>query len=399
MAALAAGSLVATGITPATANQENADRVAQPAGRDVADYPTTVRLEHPVSIDAIVEAAAQLPVAPMGYRFEQDGVEGEFYPNGAEDVAQFKDDFLGDYGTEAEIVGVVLAPQAASAEVSRVAVGVEIVDLAAGLAPFDAPPVNEDGEVVERAESEPPANGGPQLRAAGSWVPTYMEVGAMNQMNNQAVISTYNFWEYGTPTAFPSGWGMEINTYMLNSAMGSSLRPLCPSGYQRAFWAGRSTSSNDGIISWSIFNSQAALNKASIGAYWDWVDTFDECDTQSMTIGIGYPRNISLDPNGYYVIQTVIRTNKGSVARNPAGGYYQGITDDCGLMSPASHCMGLNTGAGWPYPGYGDQVSAFLLPQASTGLIGQFPGCYNWAKGSRTQVGAPWLCGDGSGTT
>lgn len=361
-----------------------------------------VELAHPVSLaDALALGANTAGF--IGVRFEQSGIEGEFFPAVDYPTPQFESEFLAEYGTEPAIVALIVETAADPAsfdawgsgeenlESIRSSVAVEV----ASIPEFVAPP-SSGGTIVEefnaargraQAESAQARSSSSALDGFGTqaayeeayWAPGYTEIYAM-EVSGTARVATYNSWDGAefqgkaarNPKLMPPNFGFEVDITLYNTTNTGSYRPFClPLDYDTKFWA----QNEKGVMTWSVYNGTGG-SPGNIGAYLDHVDDLDACRSQSVTVGIGYPRNIAHE-NEWSDLITSIKTRRGTAAISDFSAVLQPVDDNCpGRIS--SYCMGLLTGV---WPGGIRRESPVVNKDRSY----WFPGCYSTAYPDRPQ--------------
>lgn len=359
---LAGAVLVALGIpitpTSATTNQ------APPT----EPVPTEIRVDLPVPTTP--EAALAIPlgsgVEAVGFRFEQPGIVGEYFPQSKSDLENFTSSFRSDYGVAPAVVSLVIDTSTGSAaklDVSGIVSRAELprVEPLSATSPAVVERFEASRARAAEASAASAASKSPNaIMAIGpkSWAPGYTEVYAAPQ-SGKAKIYTYNSWYNGgadqrNPHFLDSDWGIEIDIVQRNATVTPipgaiyPSRPNCnpATSFRNQFWAARSASNSAPFTGWTVeyIALGQSVTPASIGAYADGDDLFDECGNQSMSIGIGHPNNISGAGGGFYDIATSIYTPLGTQTISPVSGSIQAVSNDCNNIgsSPASSCMGLN---------------------------------------------------------
>lgn len=396
---IAATAIVASAMTapPVLADDGVTDpvpaSVSEPTDREIVDLP------HSLSLADAVEAVSGNPEV-IGYRFASDWTEGEYYLGPDMSPAEFADAFVKYYGTQAQIVGLVVDERGTQAKSARMATDLaEVLTRAADAPEFTATaptdshaptpiPVDERGDVAAVA----PSDAARAAAATSLWAPNYTETYSMDLSivgyPNIRTLGTYNEWspanayELRRPTYMPADWGMEIDVYLQNSSLAGT-RPNCQAGYQNRFWAGKYLARNETqVISWSVSKADggaisAGSTRGSAEAYFDWDDDSDPCSSQSFAVGIGNPAGIGLSQfrdyvEPYYGVNTSVWAPRGEVGNSPMGAFYQAVSNDCNDLGSVakSSCMGLNVGRAFPASA-GSQSQMVLNP--STKYAGR---CY-----------------------
>ncbi len=337
---------VATAQTPPASSAEAGERL-------------TISLPHPVSLSDADELVNTLGVDPASFRFQQAGIEGEYFPSAEYPRDAFLNDFALDFETTPQIVSLeVTEPPVANA---RQAAG-DTLDRALAIAEslpehHAEAPRNPRADAAfkrgalraqEKAAIQPFASGTP------TWGPGYTEIAAMTDINGRPVVYTYNTWANGrSPGQLHWDWGIEIDVSQFNYNY-SGTRPSCPSGFQNGFFATQTYPSSIGVHSWAVYEGSDASTTTQISPYYDSNADLDPCNRQSMAIGLGSPQEIRMQ-NGVGSLQTIIRTNRGNVSGSPMSATAQALSNDCNDlgMIAQSDCMGINVNR--PFPGPGSQ--------------------------------------------
>lgn len=205
------------------------------------------------------------------------------------------------------------------------------------------------------------------LDVTAPWGPARTFMYATEPTAGVTEIKTIRGWlpPYSTD-GMPATWGLEIGVRQINPAILGPGRPTClpQNNFRDLYWAARNGAGPDSINSWSVTTSNGTpIDHDTIGAYYDWNTASDECQDQTMSVGIAFPANISENSAGVQVVKTTIRTDRGSVDSSWFEGGYDAVFNDCSFPAqsdvlppapdygPSSWCMGLSTAKPWPGPG------------------------------------------------
>ncbi|MBN9224258.1 MULTISPECIES: hypothetical protein [unclassified Microbacterium] len=333
-----------------------------------------VALSQPVGLSEAIDIAEASSMPIVGYRFENDGVVGEYFPNGQQ-PEEFRQTYIADFGMEPRIVGLVkevavdfdAKPGAErSPETLEVDAGLsarynfgtsregKMWDrLAAGLSAADSlgvlqDPIDQAG--ITEETSEPLAQ---RSTLALSWEPTFARFDLRDTSAGKArIVQEYVWSEPGYDPALrdlDTALEFEINQHNDNILL-TGVRPNCFSwNYQDHFWA-KNSGYTWGVASWFGFSY-------GIGAYADTNDLTDSCYVQSMAIGISNPGNIGDDGYGNRQVALWMLADGGALAADSeVSGVIQAVEKlSCdnwpwnGQIS--TDCVGLNTS--YTYSGYG----------------------------------------------
>ena len=345
-----------------------------PAGKRIANV--LVHLSTAVTLPEAIRLGAGLDKNIVGYRFENDGVVGEYFPRGDE-PSDFLEQFRTDFGMQPRIVSLVSAvevatdPQRVGAEVIPETIKVsssgpsELFSSSREGARWDA--LKQGRELAEspgRAEStgqtvlsdsvdaDLSANATTTLL---SWEPTIARFALRNAGTPQQA-SIYQEYVWSEPGFSPSlrdtntALEFEINQHNANALLWPGFRPNCIANYREHFWA------KNANYTWGVF-SPYGFASVGIGAYADTDELFDVCGLQSMAIGISNPGNVNDDGNGFTQLGMWIAADRGSAATDShVSGVIQAVEKlRCNIWPwngvVSTGCVGLNTN--YVYNGFG----------------------------------------------
>ncbi len=233
-----------------------------------------------------------------------------------------------------------------------------------GMPKFEAAAATAPASMGERraitGDGSPPAE--QSLLAATRWDPEQAEITvARNSSTHVSVVQYYywNGWESSTK-AMPTGWGLEFQVDMITQHPDyqSHDRPGCAFVNYKDRPSVKNYSWNWSMLV-NVGSGMGGIDLNSIGAYADYNDSGDPCRTNSIAIGLRYPRNIPAYPT--YGIQEIlinIVAPRGLDNSSLVTGQVQTVSDHwCGLFPwmPLTDCMGVS--AQWPGPGSANRLT------------------------------------------
>lgn len=321
------------------------------------------------------------------------------YPNQTNTLAGFNQEFQEHYGTNPRFTEVVVLADNAEA-VS--ALQVEVTEISRTFDPAPSIAVSSVAldeasaaltqEIDARVQGEQSRGGATTSTVqASTWAPGPVTWTTGQQVGTQAVVqiaSAYSNLEGHWSQDMPGDWGLEIEANLYNSdvvslALGIG-RPDCASNpnnsiftYLDDFWAARYNDGNTGIDSWSVqTEAGTGIDHNTIGFYWDWDDSLDDCGRQSMGVGIAYPDLIPANAAGTQAFIVQLRAPRGWPTSSPFGATYQATYNSCEFggpltFGPASWCMGIPPLPAWPYA---PDLPSSMIVNPSRGF--DLPGCY-----------------------
>lgn len=298
-------------------------------------------LSSPLSLDEALAVAEGLSHKDIvGYRFENDGVVGEYFPRG-EDPGEFLDEFRADFGMAPTIVGLIEAIRTTSDPLSRTeAFAPEVIEVTPSSNARELSTSSREGRVwAELAEgrasaetrglviarptidqpTESEAAAARSVQSADvtlSWEPTFARFALRNRANGTKanIYQEYIWSEPGYDPLFrdlKTALEFEINQHNASWILGNDSepyrRPNCIQNVKEHFWA-----TNSGYT-WGVA-SPYGFASAGIGAYADTNDLSDWCSHQSMAIGVSNPGNVNDDGYGFKQLARWIDANRGAVA-------------------------------------------------------------------------------------
>lgn len=315
-----------------------------------SDPRDTYVLEHPVSMADALAIAEENAFSDVTYRHESSQLVGEYFPTSEYSVDQFLAEVRSTYGTSPQIVS--LKASTSLDRLPRFSTGTTSEEhvLQTNKPNFVAPPVSDslvDARKADAAE-ENRVPGVDQMReseaavaATTDWRPTTILADVVDEGGYMSFHKRV-WWNDGTidssggrPQALAHGHGLEyeINIYGPSTP---GVRPACLQGYKDLPMAVNYN------WSWVIFGDNIAATRP----YADNNDLSDECNKNSMALGMQIPQALTLDLSGAVYIETAINANYGSSYNNVVGGLVQVVNAEAciraGYLPAATDCMGLN---------------------------------------------------------
>lgn len=173
------------------------------------------------------------------------------------------------------------------------------------------------------------------------------------ERGTSAYIGGYFAWRGTGLSSLPDGIGLEFEVNQRNSTVAapSNIRPLCfDASFKERFWA------KNYSYTWTATNIYGV--GAPSGAYADYNDTTDECQDQSLAIGVRYPKTLT-SFLGEKVLDVSIYAPLGLSSSSAISGNIQAVSDDWCVSFPLmtlTDCMGVariqNHWAGYPTGNY-----------------------------------------------
>jgi hypothetical protein len=304
----------------------------------------SVALSASVAVPDAIALAATLDEAVKGFRYENAGLIGEFFPSASKPVEEFASEFSQKYSTEPQIVAIIVEravdPESGKAEPGLDALVVDTL-------PFIAEAPSEsslNGAIEESLSNE--NNDGTTDGSAGApdrrdgaestdWVPELAQV-KINRVDDRVFIQQFLNWGSHVPTSVPEHYGMEVELNTYNDEMPDLLRPSCLGDhlfdYSKQFFA------DSHNTNWSL---SVLGGGDEVEPYSD-TDNLDSCQKNSFAIGIRYPQKIPAAPNGDHVALIEIDAEAGAVPETRIEGVLQ-LVDDYACEIPyisLADCMG-----------------------------------------------------------
>lgn len=391
-------ALLAT-VTLASVAQASPSGSPSPASpsNSVKKVTSLLPLDYSISLTDAVSVAPKTGLEVVGYRFNNPGVVGEYYPSAEVGQQEFTDQFKTNFGMLPAISDLVIASGVSSSGKEAVSAKaalpapIQPKDLLNGISLFTsaASTVGASWDKARRAAASvntpsPLSKSAVPLAAATDWHPTFSQISLRDNHGDpstNASISGQYAWTLGNGqnvTAIPDYWGIEFKIALYNEQIKQNdpngIRvpapfPSCTASpnVKDQFWA-----KNYNWKSWSVYKIGATSLK-TIGAYADINDLYDECYRQSLSIGVGFPRLIPTAPNGDYQLNFDIYAPKGVVMRNSVGSTVEAKEGyDCTTsplssaynsynFNPTTDCMGLTQTINFPN-GNDDRTFNVLKP-------------------------------------
>lgn len=341
LSVLLIGGTLASG----TAHATPSDSDDAPTVEEIADTAETTRvtlvLAHSVALDDAVAIASTLAEPVVGFAFTNDQVVGEYAPATGIPIKEYLQDFGSNYGTQPQITGLVVIRSAETQERDHLKAE-QPTDLGAGYPTLSAPPVTYGGELAARLEGGGAGEQKPKSEQAtllaADWRPDYANI--VTGDSPPFIWSEYYWYDSGL-YLLPNQIGLEfeVNEHNDSVARPTGGRPACMDPYYKdQFWA-----SNYGY-SWSA-SSLLGSPASSIGGYADYNDNSDQCRTNSLAIGLRWPKYLA-NYMGEVGLEISITAPAGLTSTSKISGNVQAVAEQYCLSWPgntmsSTDCMGV----------------------------------------------------------
>lgn len=311
-------ALVAATISPATASPSTPEPPTPPDRRVTA--PIMHPLDHRVTLqDALREASGfRLPV--IGFHYTNPTVTGAFFPNAGYSPAKFLEDYQSEHGSLPQVDAFLTAPGTTS-DVSRAAAQRVALDSPK----FDSPRPRPGESRAQRelsSQAEMTASTQAAATSTASWFPAEAVV-RNYEANGNAILKSSYTWDQsqgGSLSNLDSNFGLEVEINLQSDGYYSGIRPFCAvddvpvgmGGVKEHFWA-----QNQNWSSWWVttLGDQSTVSEG-IQAYADYNDLTDNCNEQSIGVGIGKPANLPHQDQPAYGFMVQVVAPKGNVPVN-----------------------------------------------------------------------------------
>lgn len=170
-----------------------------------------------------------------------------------------------------------------------------------------------------------------------------------------AVMDQFMLWQSSrshSPSRWPSDWGMEIGFDLYNNTITGPNRPICQqtTGQFLRYWSRAfvDTIKDEGYV--LFFGGTIP---ASAGPYIDWLIAGDQCERNSLQLGVGEPRSLLNDTGYLFYVENI----RGETSTSEFSAIVDTVSNDCNNagQAPSTICMGLNINRPWPGPGSAEQ--------------------------------------------
>ncbi|TXK18881.1 hypothetical protein [Homoserinibacter sp. GY 40078] len=348
--------------SPVAADEEDPGLSMAPGPGD----PTTalIAFSTPITFTAAVAQAAGYSGEVLGIRYENPELVGEYYFGSGVSAAAFNSEFTADYGTAPAAVGLIVATTvpddsefAARSATYPTADVIEVGDdpfvpapavFSSAIESLRTPPLGQEASSSGRvAATNYSANRAP-------WMPSQAEVQVLNYTANKVTfVSSYWWLGTQTPANVPSLYGVEFEVNLRDVSSGALVgnRGSCKTstGITKDDYKKHLAAANENW-NWKAIRPDGVTVPSSLGAYADYNDLFDRCDTSSFAIGLRYPHNIQY-VNGAYGVIFVIDAPKGYDATSEVSATNQAVSSyyctTFGAWMALTDCMGVALGD-WP---------------------------------------------------
>ncbi|GHF13411.1 hypothetical protein GCM10011600_12820 [Pseudolysinimonas yzui] len=311
--------LLGLGAMPVTADASTA---REGTGDTEETTSVTLLFAHPLSLSDALKVGADLGEAVTAYAFDNGDVVGEYSPLSGTSAEDYLAYFETNFGTHPQVNGLVVVRQTAKQEETRAA-AVQQTSLGSGYEAFFAEPVVAGGDAAARAErgrelADLQSDSGLE-RVASDWRADDVQTVTFPAPPSPFVWMDIYWFDYGL-YSLPNDIGLEfeVNEHNDNVADPQSIRPFCSdTSYKDRFWA-----QNYGWT-WSAYNS-TGTPVGSLGAYADYNDLADQCRTNSLAVGLKYPKNLD-QSSGQTGLQITIEAPSGLQSWSKISGNIQAV--------------------------------------------------------------------------
>lgn len=297
--------------------------------------------DNPLRLADAVSLAQRQSETTLAYRYENPHVVGELSANADYSVGEFLKLFNEKFGTEPQVVGLVVERQRPA---NQPTAPQDVYTIATGLDKFAAPPIpTEKLDAISKSGNRTDVYSAADSTSsllASEWRPNNIYSWTMRSGTHQYFSQTAE-WHVGasSPGNLDTAYGMEFGIELWNDATGvrNNLPPLCGPDYRDQFIAKNYSWNN-----WWVTSMTSTL--IHVNAYADYNDYGDECGRNSMAIGLGTPQSSAFTDPSVNAIDFWIDAPIGVTGSSEISGGVQTIDNGwCvfnGSMS-LTDCMGL----------------------------------------------------------
>lgn len=290
----------------------------------------------------------------VALRFENQQIVGEYAIEGAQSPDEFLQQFNETYGTQPMIVAAVVEVPEAQLETLDAAIRKESEDVlkAREAAPpaFVAPPADQEKVGALFASHQTDDSSSLQAREDETLIgsPEYGEFEIYRPNTNTVRFTQFYSWIPGErPTQVNDSYGLEFEINIRTDADGyqTGTRPFCPLDYKS-----RPFAANENWTWSALVNPGTGLTPvaSAVGAYADYNDALNECNINSMAIGLRTPQALPANPSGYTELLITIDAPRGLDNTGKVSGLVQSVSESWCLDAPLlsnTDCMGVAAGS------------------------------------------------------
>ncbi|MBS1906612.1 MAG: hypothetical protein JST33_08610 [Actinobacteria bacterium] len=295
--------------------------------------------------------------AVVAFRFENNEIVGEFAVNGPSSVDQYLSEFDERYGTQPQVVAAVVVMSAEDAKErfnSRKAlIGVPVDGDA-----FVAPPADSakiDALMTERrsdADQVGPAIA-PLAETLPTWKPNTADIQIKRSGTDKIFISQYYNWNGITAKtanlSADDGFEAEVNAWSWEPTLQSGIRDGCNLGDYKDWPFAKNYNWDWEVL--VIGNSGIESAASNVGAYADYNDLSDQCNRNSLAIGLRTPQVLPVRSNGQQDVMFNITAPRGKDDFGGISGLIQPVNGTGCVLAPwldLTDCMGLTNSENSP---------------------------------------------------
>ncbi|MDR2322180.1 MAG: hypothetical protein LBE60_11100 [Microbacterium sp.] len=326
-----------------------------------AQVPAETRVDIPLSAAQTLADAQKIreidgrPV--VAYRFENNEIVGEFAVNGPASVAEYLNDFDDRYGTQPQVVAAVVVMPTEDAKERftsrKAAISVPAQGDAFVASPADSAKI--DAMVAERQSAADQSRSAvaPLAEPLPTWKPNTADIQIKRFGADKIFISQYYNWNGSTAKtanlSADDGFEAEVNAWSWEPALQSGIRDGCNLGDYKDWPFAKNYNWDWEVL--VIGNSGIGPVASNVGAYADYNDLSDQCNRNSLAIGLRTPQVLPVRSNGQQDVMFNITAPRGKDDFGGISGLIQPVNGTSCVLTPwlsLTDCMGLTNSANSP---------------------------------------------------
>jgi hypothetical protein len=347
LTAIAAPLVAITVLSGFTAESEVVGAEAEVEGSEKRTTRVTIPFSHSITLPEAVEVAASLSETVVSYPFAGYDIVGAYAPSADQTTVEYLDAFADKYGTQPAITGLVVEREVDDA--ARVAPTAPTLEISAAEFTPDLVELGEQWDFA--AQNVDPAASDSSRINGWDWRPDTTSFYLYNYNGRASFNHAYVWTGANSPALLPLDFGLEFEVNQYNYGIPGGARPYCSmDGVNPGFpnLEGQFWGKNENY-SWSISTPTENLATETVWAYEDYNDFLDDCNRQSIAIGMRFPQLIPHDSTGEtnYALFISVDAPFGSAASSSViGGNVQAVYDGAcqGTTLALTDCMGDTSG-------------------------------------------------------